>query len=135
MRNRGAGDKMQDDGPQPMPSRMDEAQFSRLLQLAGPVDGAELLQRLTEDLRKADVALATAIPAADLSAVRETTHVLIAVAGAIGAAGLAEAARQLNSAAQLSDSPLPADVTALVRADLAALRKLVQRWASDGAAG
>lgn len=126
---------MQDDRRKPMPSLMDEGRLAHLLQIAGPVDGAELLHRLQDDLGRAETVLKRALPGPDLAAIRETTHVVTAVAGAIGAMGLAEAARTLNTAANQTEVPLPADAIALVLSDLAALRALVALKASDGAAG
>jgi HPt (histidine-containing phosphotransfer) domain-containing protein len=126
---------MQDDGQKPMPSQMDESRLAHLLHIAGPVDGAELLHRLQDDLGRAETVLKRALPGPDLAAIRETTHVLTALAGAIGAMGLAEAARTLNTAANQTDAPLPTDVIALVLSDLIALCALVARKAAEGAAG
>jgi hypothetical protein len=125
----------QDDGAgMPLPRRMDTGRLDRLLQMAGPRDGAELLERLAEDLGRIAPALRVACAKGDRAAVRAETHVLLAVAGSIGAAGLEDEARALNRAAHDQDAPLPVGLAQSVLDDLAALRALIARRRANGGA-
>ena len=93
--------------PQRAPAAMDESRLSRLLTLAGPVVADELLTRLDQDLDRVARTLSLALAQGDLPAVRAQTHVLIGLAGTIGALALEADARALNAAAHLSDQSLP----------------------------
>jgi len=79
---------------------MNAARFDALLSVAGPSGQAELLQRLHEDLNAVLCALDQAIDTGDLSEVRAQTHILTAVAGAVGAERLNRVAEVLNVAAK-----------------------------------
>lgn len=105
--------------------RIQESRLDRLLALAGPADAAELLERLATDLARVDGALTAAVAAEDRAAVRSETHVLISVAGAAGALGLAEDARRLNMAAHDDNSPLPPALMQDITRDLHALQGLI----------
>ena len=93
--------------PQRAPAAMDESRLSRLLTLAGPVVADELLTRLDQDLDRVARTLSLALAQGDLPAVRAQTHVLIGLAGTIGALALEADARALNAAAHLPDQSLP----------------------------
>ncbi len=106
--------------------RMDEERFDHVLRLAGPIGGNVLLEHLEKDLGRNGDDLAAAIAADDRAAVRAATHVLISVAGSIGANGLSADGRALNEAAHATQ-PLSADLVAAIADDIAALRTLVAR--------
>ncbi len=78
---------------------MDHTRFAELLQVAGPSGREELLARLAEDLEGLSIALDAAVTARDVIAIRAQTHILVAVAGAVGADRLLHLAEALNVAA------------------------------------
>ncbi len=90
----------------PLPSAadgFDRATFDHLIVIAGPEAARELLDRLAADLDKCGKGLSTGLSCADLAAIRADTHVLIALAGAVGAARLQALAQALNTAAHRRD--------------------------------
>jgi two-component system aerobic respiration control sensor histidine kinase ArcB len=105
--------------------RMQVDRLDRLLDMAGPEVGAELLSRLAEDLARVGAALTAAVAAGDRAAVRAETHILIAVAGSVGGIGLAEDARTLNTAAHKDDDMLDPRLIQAIARDLATLQALV----------
>ena len=88
----------------PPPPEMNRATFDRLIAIAGPEATNELLDRLDLDLRQARTGLMSGIEAQDRNAIRAQTHVLIALAGAVGAERLQSLAQTLNEQAHL-DQP------------------------------
>lgn len=82
--------------------------FDRLLAMAGPGATGELLARLDQDLRQTRDGLATALADGDRAGVRADTHVLIALAGAVGAERLQVCAQDMN-AAMHQGSAIPAE--------------------------
>lgn len=110
----------------------DDQTFRRLMQLAGPVAGAELLDRLAEDLQAVHTGLTLATgPAADWLAIRAHSHVLVALAGAVGATPLQTLAEDMNRIAHLQrGDALPG----LVAATLPLLDRLI-RFVTDQKAG
>lgn len=109
--------------------------FDRLLEVAGPDTTIELLQRLCVDLRSAERGLVAGIADADLAAIRAETHVLIALAGAVGAERLSKLAQTLNAVAHRREG---GDLGTLGEQCLAQLDRLIhfvnQEKASRGAA-
>lgn len=81
----------------------DRACFERLLDIAGPTASGELLDRLCKDLQKCERELVTALGSHNTAAIRAETHVLIALAGAVGAARLQTLSQALNTAAHWQD--------------------------------
>jgi CheY-like chemotaxis protein/anti-sigma regulatory factor (Ser/Thr protein kinase) len=79
-------------------AEFDKAVFDRLLNIAGPEGRQELLDRLCADLRRTERGLVSGLGNMDFAAVRSDTHVLIALAGAVGAARLQALATALNAA-------------------------------------
>jgi two-component system, OmpR family, aerobic respiration control sensor histidine kinase ArcB len=71
--------------------------YHALAQAIGPEMMAELLDRVIADLQAAEASLRIALDPLDLVAVRATSHIVISVAGAVGAERLQNRARQLNS--------------------------------------
>lgn len=84
-------------------SALDEAELSRLLAMAGPLDGKELMRRLIADISGVKAGMAESIMAGDRSAVRRHSHVLLAIAGTIGADRVYELARLINLCAKEED--------------------------------
>ena len=81
----------------------DRRTFDHLIAIAGPEAAQELLERLCADLDKCAQGLAAGLSRADLAAVRAETHVLIALAGAVGDARLQCLAQTLNTGAHRHD--------------------------------
>lgn len=95
------------DGPAPedceaVPS-MDTGRFQALLEIAGSEGRAELLGRLLVDLQTVERGLVQGLTEPDRAIIRAQTHVLIAVAGAVGANRLMQVARALNGVAHRHD--------------------------------
>jgi CheY-like chemotaxis protein len=82
---------------------IDEATYSALVAAIGPETMGELLDKVVADLLAAQRDLAAAIEAPgsepDSARIRSASHILISVAGAIGAVRLAACARELNALA------------------------------------
>jgi hypothetical protein len=111
------------------PSRLD-----RLIELAGPRDSAELLRRIRADLLGAARQIEDGLSRGDRLAIRNATHVLIAVAGSVGALALEGQARALNSAAH-EQAPAEA-LDLLARPTLDGIARLARCLASrKGAEG
>ncbi|MDO9523933.1 MAG: response regulator [Gemmobacter sp.] len=95
--------------PEDIPALGDDApvmvlsHFERLMEVAGPESGPELLRRLQEDLRHVERRTVAALSDPDWSELRSQTHVLIALAGAVGAQRLQHCAESLNAAAHRRD--------------------------------
>ncbi|PTW49533.1 histidine kinase/DNA gyrase B/HSP90-like ATPase [Rhodovulum kholense] len=81
----------------------DALHLDRLLALAGPEDGRELLTRMRDDLETVRAGLTEALAQGDRAKLRSQTHVLISLAGAVGNGALQALAENLNSAARLPD--------------------------------
>jgi len=80
------------------------AGLDRLLATAGPEMARELLDRLSSDLRTAERELIGGLATGDIAAIRACSHVLIALAGAVGAAMLLTLVTALNAAAHRKDT-------------------------------
>lgn len=85
--------------PAGSPPLVDFDRYQRLLELAGPESVAELLDRLDSDLRNVAAGLARGLAEPSVRELRAQTHVLIALAGAVGAIPLQRLAEALNAAA------------------------------------
>ena len=85
-------------------SQLDTPRFHRLLEIAGPQGAIELLSRLIEDLTNVQRQLRIAVQTTDQALLRTHTHVLISLAGAVGADRLHSLAQVLNSAAHKMDN-------------------------------
>ncbi|WP_347310570.1 response regulator [Defluviimonas sp. SAOS-178_SWC] len=103
-------------------AEFDRASFDRLIDIAGPVASRELLERLCNDLRKTERGLVAGLADNDIAAIRAETHVLIALAGAVGAARLQALAQTLNVAAHRRER---GDLSQLGRDALAQLDRLI----------
>ena len=89
------------DGDRPL---MDVSRFQALLDIAGADGRAELLTRLMSDLQGVERGLVQGLAEPDRTTIRSQTHVLIAIAGAVGADGLMQQAHRLNAAAHRHDA-------------------------------
>lgn len=103
--------------------QIDRATFDSLLALAGPQVAPELLRQLAEDLAAVAAALPPALAAGDRTALRAQTHMLMALAGSVGAGPLYDAATRLNLVAHGS-APLT-EPAAAVRTGLSSLRVFI----------
>lgn len=80
---------------------IDRDQFQRLLELSGTPGSEELLSRLRNDFSNVRTGLFRALSSADAKMVRSHAHVLISLAGSVGATSLLETARLLHDENQL----------------------------------
>ncbi|MHA1530218.1 MAG: response regulator [Alphaproteobacteria bacterium] len=88
-------------GPPPV---IDRNIYDTLAELIGPAAMSELLGKVSSDIRAARERLVQALEPIDLGEVRSVTHILISVAGAIGALPVQEGARQMNAAGHRDDA-------------------------------
>lgn len=115
-------------------AELDRAAFDHLMEIAGPANVRELLDRLLSDLRRTERALLTAIAAQHSPAIRSETHVLIALAGAVGANRLMQLAAALNAAAHSRDAAGTTPARRKLEADtMAAVDRLITVVATERA--
>jgi CheY-like chemotaxis protein len=81
----------------------DLAVFDALCAAIGSDMRAELLEKVVADLQQARDDLARALSPLDLQPIKSASHILISVAGAVGATRLQACARTLNTAAHGDD--------------------------------
>ena len=105
----------------------DPARFQRLLELTGPSMAGALLAHLQDDLTKCRKATATGADLPDWAALREGSHVLISLAGSVGAASLQALAETLNAAANGQDHPAVKALMPTLLEELDALILLVRQ--------
>ncbi len=103
----------------------DGAALRDILALAGPDIAPRLMAQIVTDLSATSTQLAPAIACRDWAQIRVQSHVLISLAGTIGAMGLHADACCLNDAAHAQDEALLATLAPSVTADLAALVAVV----------
>ena len=116
---------------------LDAGRVQELLGIAGPIAAAELMERLKSDLSNVGIGLGQAVGSSlDIDAIRAETHVLISLAGAIGATPLYNLATTLNAAAHRDDNDsirsLCADTTIMVNVVIEKLNETVEMM-DDGA--
>lgn len=110
------------------PPMIDRSTFDTLLSLAGPQVAPDLLRQLAEDLAGVAAGLGPALAQQDRAEVRAQTHVLMALAGSVGATPLYAAAERLNRAAHNGDGI--DDIGPVVLAGLAELRHFIDDTAN-----
>lgn len=98
-----------------------------LLDVAGSA-ATELLVQLHADLRQARQALAVAVAGAAMDEIRAQSHVLIALAGTVGAEALHRQCKALNALAH-QPLPPPAALSTLAAQVLAGLATLIDQIA------
>jgi two-component system aerobic respiration control sensor histidine kinase ArcB len=81
----------------------DPDRLTELLALVGREGAQALLDQIAADLRSAHDGLAAARVTGDWAGLRDHSHVVIAVAGTIGATGLCRTAREVNVLAHARD--------------------------------
>ncbi|WP_196774244.1 response regulator [Rhodovulum sp. MB263] len=86
------------------PVPFDALHLDRLLALAGPEDGRELLTRMHDDLEAVRAGLVEALERGNRTMLLSQAHVLISLAGAVGNGTLQALAEHLNSAARRQDN-------------------------------
>ena len=100
----------------------DTSSLHDILVMAGPDTALRILHQMQIDLAATAAQIVPAIAAADTAVIRAQTHVLISLAGTIGAMRLHGLAADLNAAAHGEDAariatlagPLLDDLTALI---------------------
>ncbi len=107
--------------------------LDHLLTLANPADGAELLHRLIDDLKRVATAIEAAALADDRKSLGANLHVLIGISGSIGADQLMAFARALGEVAKEA-KPLPPALLAQVAGGLVSLLGEVGRRRQAGGA-
>ncbi|WP_431300863.1 hypothetical protein [Tabrizicola sp. BL-A-41-H6] len=134
------GAKLQSEGQPPKPAaatgikQFEPARFQRLLQLAGPENGAELLARLSEDLIATRNQSSTSMASMEWSGLRAASHVLISLAGSVGAVSLQTLAERMNAAAHATDRTTVAALMPEALGELDALIAVVAATRPIGAA-
>lgn len=112
--------------PRPVPTGLadfDPARLETLFTITGPGLAPELLARLTEDLTATQDLLETGAASADWKRLREGSHVLISLAGSVGALSLQAMSESLNAIAHRQDDdaldalmpPLTAELVILIQ--------------------
>ncbi|MEN9410422.1 MAG: hypothetical protein RL216_2396 [Pseudomonadota bacterium] len=105
-----------------------------ILAMAGPASAARILRQIHTDLSETRRALCPALAAIDWTAIRAQTHILIALAGTIGAMRLHALAIDLNTTAHAQDKGRTAALAAPLMADLDALTALLAGRITGGGA-
>lgn len=98
-----------------------EGTWRNLLALAGPEQAPWLVRQIEADLTTQQRDLTRALGRLDAERVRAATHVLIALAGTIGATAVRDKATDLNAAAHLADADRMLAVGGRLLRDLSAL--------------
>ncbi len=101
--------------------------FQRLMDLAGPEMVTELLDQLILDLAAVNARILAAGPELDWPALRDQSHILIAVAGVIGARNVQTDAETLNALAHQQNEPELGLLVFRLHPQLAALIRFVQQ--------
>ncbi|MEL6233625.1 MAG: response regulator [Pseudomonadota bacterium] len=109
------------DGP------IDWSIYSMLAQSIGPDSMCELLEKVETDLRDVANGIATGMAQDDVKLVRAKSHVLISVAGVIGAIDLQRAAEALNAAAHNADRAIMHDLAQRIDGSIIDLIEFVRR--------
>ena len=124
----------------PLPVRFDQSRFQRLLDLIGPTERPAFLAQLVQDLTACADAIAQGAghlgagrqsaghqgaKGQDWDALREASHVLVSLAGSLGAMSLHGLAQAMNQAAQQKDATALAQGLPDLQRDLSALLALV----------
>ncbi len=121
--------------PDPFGILGDSTALRDILAMAGPDTEMRILHQMHSDLTATAALIGPAIATADIPTIRAQTHVLIALAGTIGAMRLHGLAIDLNAAAHADDHDGIAILAVPIMADLTALITLIAaRLPNDEAA-
>ena len=115
--------------PRPVPTGLaefDPTRLQNLFTITGPGLAAELLARLTEDLTATQDLLETGAASADWKRLREGSHVLISLAGSVGAISLQVMSETLNAIAHRQDEAALDALMPPLNAELAILIQLIR---------
>ena len=107
-----------------MNDSFDEARFAALLELAGEDTAVELTQRLDEDLTNVGLVLTKA---QDAEVLHAQSHILLSIAGTIGATQVFKLAQDLHAVTKTAETVRMAAVVAETRV---ALNDLILRLRS-----
>ncbi len=114
---------------------LDKTRLTRLLDMAGPDSGRDLLERLISDLSSVKRGLIKAVAQPglppDWEAVRGHSHVLISLAGAVGAQALQTGAETLNLLADQLNRQVLSNMIDVILGQLDLLIAHVNRTRSD----
>lgn len=110
---------------------IDDRVYDSLAQAIGPAAMAELLGKVDADLRSARERLVVALEAGDGTEVRSASHILISVAGAIGAVPVQEGAKRLNASAHRGDLAGMRDMSLRLLEDLDRVLEAVRSRLGD----
>jgi HPt (histidine-containing phosphotransfer) domain-containing protein len=113
--------------PRPDPAALlgDGRALADILTLAGPETAQRILRQMHADLSETAATLRPALAAANWNTIRAQSHVLISLAGTIGAMRLHALAIDLNTAAHAQDPGQTAALAAPLLSDLDALTALL----------
>ena len=119
MRKRGGGAILADQGAgaasETAQAVIDKNIYDALADAIGPASMAELRGKVIPDIQSARNRLVQARDPLDLAEIRSVTHILISVAGAIGAVRVQALAKQINSAGHQNDgAAVVQDIDALL---------------------
>lgn len=107
-------------------SRIDEAIYSDLETTIGSEAMIELLGKVESDLQRVDDGIRSGLEDNDTGQLRDATHILVSVAGAIGAVRLQHAAQRLNDSAHAEDGAAIRANGATVRSEIGHLLVIVR---------
>ncbi len=93
------------------PGAVDQSIYDGLLATIGNESMGELLEKVLEDVGSVKAAIIAGARSKDVQLIRANTHILISVAGAIGATGLQGLAERLNAAAHGNDNTAIAELS------------------------
>lgn len=110
---------------------IDLSTFDRLMQIAGPETAPSLLQQVLIDLGTIRDGLNISAPAQDWMDLRHQSHVLISIAGSLGAERLGGLAEDLNRLANRSDAQQLNTILPTLFAELDALLDFVRGRATS----
>ena len=112
--------------PSPGLRDFDPTRFQRLIDLTGPAMAGTLLDHLADDLARCRTRAVSGAQDDNWDALRESSHILISLAGSVGALSLQAMAETLNTAAHAQDSTATHALMPALVAELDALIALVQ---------
>ena len=104
----------------------DPTRFQRLIDLAGPAMAGTLLVHLADDLARCRTLALSGSKDQNWDALRESSHILISLAGSVGALSLQAMAETLNTAAHAQEATATRALVPALAAELDALIALVQ---------
>ena len=105
---------------------IDESIYEGLVQAIGQNAMSELLDKVDADIRSARDRLSSALVSGDVGEIRSASHILISVAGAVGATPVQKGAKQLNTAARQGDLEEVRDLASPLADDIERLLEVVR---------